>query len=260
MEQHPSPHSAPLTPYEAAAQVIAGFPPAKPRARVDGWTPERQRAFCEALADCGVVRTAAAQVGMTPQSAYELKRKPEGKGFALAWAAAMLLARPRLVDLAIERAVDGNVEQYVKDGEIVGERRKQDVRHLLAAITRLENVQNGDFVIATIADDFDTFLDSMEAEANVAAALPPPQEPAPKGKRKTKAPPSPLLAFFEERECDPGMEGHEFEAVLSHLARAKSAAKPQGGGTDSTAPQKKGNADDDIWSDWDRDPFDPDNF
>jgi hypothetical protein len=260
MEQPPSPHCAPLTPYEAAEQVIAGFPPAKPRARVDGWTPERQRAFCEALADCGIVRIAAAQVGMTPQSAYELKRRPEGKGFALAWAAAMLLARPRLIDLAIERAVDGNVEQYVKDGAVVGERRKQDVRHLLAAITRLENAQTGDAVIAAVAEDFDAFLDCMEAEAQTAATLPAPDEAATKGRRKAKHPPSPLCEFFEQRECDPGLEGYEFEAVLSQLSRAHAASKMPRRAVAGNKPRKRRDAEDDIWSNWDRDPFDLNNF
>jgi hypothetical protein len=35
------------------------FDPVEVRARVDGWTPDRQREFVEALADCGVAREAA---------------------------------------------------------------------------------------------------------------------------------------------------------------------------------------------------------
>lgn len=259
MEQLPSPHSTTPIPYDAAAQVIAAFPPARPRSRVDGWTPERQRRFCEALADCGIVRDAAAAVGMSPQSAYELKRRPEGKGFALAWAAAKLLARDRLIDMAIERAVDGNVDQYIKDGEVVGERRKQDVRHLLAAITRLENGQTGDVVLAAIADDFDEFLDCMETEAQVALALPAPDQPQEKsgGKRKVKAVPSRLQSFFEVRECGPGLDGHEFEGVIGQLSRHQALTQRS-----NTRPKakKQRDGDDDVWSDWDRDPFDPESF
>lgn len=39
------------------------------RARHDGWTPERQKAFIEALADTGSVSRAAAMVNMTPRCA-----------------------------------------------------------------------------------------------------------------------------------------------------------------------------------------------
>ncbi|MFM2410838.1 MAG: hypothetical protein RL481_1666 [Pseudomonadota bacterium] len=266
MEQHTQPPSTLNlpTPYEAAAEVIAAFPPARPRTRADGWTPERQRRFCEILADCGIVRDAAKAVGMTPQSAYELKRRPEGKGFALAWAAALLLARPRLVDLAIERAVDGNSEQYFKDGELVGERRKQDVRHLLATITKLENGQTGDMVIATIADDFDEFLDSMVAEAQELSTLPAPDHAAAtargKGKDRTKTASSPLQRFFTERECGPGLEGYEFEPVLERLSRRKALAQHAHTGAARGKTKKQRDREDEIWDDWDSNLTDPENF
>jgi hypothetical protein len=274
MEQLPSPHSAPSlpTPYEAAATVIAGFPPARPRARLDGWTPQKQRAFCEALADTGVVRDAAALVGMTPQSAYQLKRRAEGRGFSLAWNAALLLARQRLIDMAIERAIDGNNELYMKDGEVVGERYKKDVRHLLAAITKLENIQDGDPVTSTIADDFDSFLDCMEADAQSRLALPMPNEDsvdqtetdgkAKRQRSKSKPAPSPLITFFQDRECGPGLDGHEFETVLDRLSRpensggAKAVQQRPAKSKRTKTSQSARDADDDIWSDWDRDPFD----
>jgi hypothetical protein len=268
MEHISSPPTSPQTPslYDAAAQVISGFPPTALRTRADGWTPERQRAFCEALADCGIVRDAAAAVGMTPQSAYQLKRKPEGKGFSLAWDAALVLARPRLLDMAVERAVDGNVEQYVKDGEVVGERRKKDVRHLLAAITKLENAYSDDIVAATVAQDFDSFLDCMEAEACGQPVLSDADEgdtdQAGKArKRKRKAAPTPLVSFFKERECGPGMEGYEFDGVLNRLSRA---ASNKGAKAPAKKAPKNRNAysddDDAFWSDWDRDIYYPDNF
>jgi hypothetical protein len=268
MEQLSTPPTSPQTPtlYDAAAQVISGFPPTQLRTRADGWTPERQRAFCEALADCGIVRDAAVAVGMSAQSAYQLKRKPEGRGFSLAWDAALILAKPRLVDMAVERAVDGNVEQYVKDGEVVGERRKKDVRHLLAAITKLENAQNDDIVAATVAQDFDIFLDCMEAEASGQSVLSDADEgdtdQAGKArKRKSNAAPTPLVSFFKERECGPGMEGYEFDGVLNRLSRAASnkRAKPLA----KKAPKSRNTYSDDddaVWSDWDRDISYPDSF
>jgi hypothetical protein len=165
MKQHLPAQPAPLTPYDAATRVVAGFSTTRLRARIDGWTPERQRMFCEALADSGIVREAAAAVGMSKESAYQLRRKAEGKGFALAWDAALVLARQRLMDIALERAIDGNKDILIKDGEVVGERKKQDVRHLLAAIGRMAAIQRSDTMARSIAVEFDAFLDCMEAEA-----------------------------------------------------------------------------------------------
>lgn len=45
-------------------------------ARHDGWTPDRQRQFIEALADTGSVRAAAHAVNMAPEGAYALRRHP----------------------------------------------------------------------------------------------------------------------------------------------------------------------------------------
>jgi hypothetical protein len=241
MEQlPPPPTAAPAIPYEAAAQVVAAFPTARMRTRADGWTAERQRAFCEALADCGLVRDAAAAVGMTAQSAYRLKRRAEGKGFALAWAAALLLARQRLIDLAIERAMDGNSDAYFKDGELVGERRKKDVRHLLAAITKLENAQSGHVLIDAIADEFDEFLDCMEAEVHTRQAEP--EETG--GKGRGKKPVSPVQQFFESREGSGGLDWQDCEKLIGRLGRQRLQAERK-------ASRDKGKADsddlDDLW-------------
>jgi hypothetical protein len=42
--------------------------------RHDGWTPEKQREFVEALADSGSVVGAARAVGLSEQNAYALRR------------------------------------------------------------------------------------------------------------------------------------------------------------------------------------------
>jgi hypothetical protein len=169
MEHNDSPKPAPTTPltaFEAASTVMATFPPAVLRQRIDGWTPAKQRLFCETLADCGLVRDAAAAVGMSKQSAYVLRRRRDGKAFALAWDAALYLARQTLTDEMLERAMDGNKDTITKDGEVIGERRKQDVRHLIAAITKLENRQTGQAGMLMVAADFDDFLDCIEADGN----------------------------------------------------------------------------------------------
>jgi hypothetical protein len=80
--------------------------------RTSGWTPERQRQFIEELADCGIVREAAARVGMTEQSAYRLRRRPDAAGLNRAWDAAVQLGVDRLHSTAYERAVTGTVKRH----------------------------------------------------------------------------------------------------------------------------------------------------
>ena len=58
-----------------AAKLPIPFTPAKLRRRHDGWTPEKQTAFIEALAESGCVDESARRVGMSVQSAYALRRR-----------------------------------------------------------------------------------------------------------------------------------------------------------------------------------------
>lgn len=71
----------------------AGAPVRAPRH--DGWTPDRQRAFLSAIADGLTVERACRLVGLTVSSAYALRQRAAGAGFALGWRAANLLARDR---------------------------------------------------------------------------------------------------------------------------------------------------------------------
>lgn len=64
------------------------------RARRDGWTIERQRAFIATLISVGCVRLAAAAAGMSRESAYRLRRRKGAESFAAAWDS-ILAARPR---------------------------------------------------------------------------------------------------------------------------------------------------------------------
>jgi hypothetical protein len=54
------------------------------RRRYDGWTPERQRRYVAALACWGNGNIAAARVGLTPQSAARLRRRPDAAEFTRA--------------------------------------------------------------------------------------------------------------------------------------------------------------------------------
>lgn len=91
--------------------------------RHDGWTPERQRGFIDALARTGSVKAAAHAVNMTPEGAYLLRRHPEAGPFRKAWKDALALGVQRLEDIAMERALHGVDVPVYHFGEIVGTRR-----------------------------------------------------------------------------------------------------------------------------------------
>ena len=58
----PAETRVPLAEMEAQGQPLPAFEPVPRKFRHDGWTPERQKAFIEALADGGSVGRAVAQV------------------------------------------------------------------------------------------------------------------------------------------------------------------------------------------------------
>lgn len=98
------------------------------RFRHDGWTPERQERFIEALAATGCVEQAARAVGKTVSSAYALKTRAEARSFRLAWDAAVEVGIKRLSEAALSRAIHGTVQPIYYKGEQVGERRHYDER------------------------------------------------------------------------------------------------------------------------------------
>lgn len=94
--------------------------------RHDGWTPERQRAFIEALADTGSVTRAAAQVNIAQTNCYSLRRAPGAESFRAAWDAALDYGVLRLKDIAFERAIEGQLVPVFVAGKLMGFRRKRN--------------------------------------------------------------------------------------------------------------------------------------
>ena len=105
--------------------------PVRRRPRYDGWTEEKQRRFIEVLADTGLVGAAAKAVGMSRESAYQLRRSGHGAAFARAWDTARHHAAGLIEDIAFERAIHG-VEQDVYNGmgELTATRQVHDNRLL----------------------------------------------------------------------------------------------------------------------------------
>ena len=118
-------------PKKPATTLPAFAPVPRLRARHDGWTPERQVGFIEKLADYGSVRAAANAVGMTPESAYYLRRQPEADGFARAWQAALDLGIAKVEDTAMERALNGVQVPVYAYGKIIGTRTVYNDRLLM---------------------------------------------------------------------------------------------------------------------------------
>ena len=99
--------------------------------RHDGWTPERQRGFIEALADLGSVKAAAHAVNMSEVGVYLLRRHPEAGEFRKAWEAALALGVQRLEDVAMDRALNGVEVPVYHFGAVVGTRRVYNDRLLM---------------------------------------------------------------------------------------------------------------------------------
>ncbi len=104
------------------------FEPAHPRPRFDGWTPNRQVAFIEALAASACVTEACRAVGMSERSAYALRARADAISFRNAWDAALEYAIRRLSDAVLSRAINGVAVPVFFRGEQIGEKRYFDER------------------------------------------------------------------------------------------------------------------------------------
>ena len=106
------------------------------RLRKDGWNGVKMATFCGTLAETGVVTYACRAAGMSAQSAYGLRHR--NPVFAMAWKAALSMARERLADELLARSLKGGAEQLLKDGCIVAERHTFDNKLAFAMLRRLD--------------------------------------------------------------------------------------------------------------------------
>ncbi|MBT2185949.1 hypothetical protein [Sphingobium nicotianae] len=122
----PAPTDAQPHPHTLPDEALVPVAP-----RQDGWTPERQRSFIETLADTGCVATAAQHVGMSPASAYRLRRRTDARAFDAAWDAALERSMERLLPVAIERALHGWLKPRYYHGELIAQEHVHSERLLL---------------------------------------------------------------------------------------------------------------------------------
>ena len=151
-------------------------PPESLAIRHDGWTYPRQRAFLERLSETGVVRHACDAAEMSPRSAYNLRGRADGVGFRLGWDAAILIARGRLVDELMARALEGQTEVRSRDRDYdTITRHRHDNRLAMAMLSRLDRIAEVDLTAGTnavlsriVSQDFEAFLDLIEAGGGAA--------------------------------------------------------------------------------------------
>lgn len=114
-----------------AGELPAFTPVPRQSQRHDGWTPERQIAFIEALADTGSVEAACKAVDMSQPGAYQLRRQPGAESFRAAWEAALQLGVQRVEDVVMDRALNGVEEDVFSYGKHIGTRRRYNDRLLM---------------------------------------------------------------------------------------------------------------------------------
>lgn len=109
------------------------------RERSGGWSAETQRAFIHELTRIGSVEAAARAVGKTSRSAYQLRDKDGAESFAAAWEAAKFSGQTHAAQVAIERALYGEMVPTFRNGQFTGYKVIHNDRMLMAAIRAQDN-------------------------------------------------------------------------------------------------------------------------
>ena len=181
------------------------LPVAAQQVRVDGWSPARQRLFVETLAATGIVRAACEAVHISERAAYALRLRREGTAFRLGWDAAILIARARLADTLLARALEGQEEVMTRDEDGTEMRRhRHDNRLAMSMLARLDRMadqpaEGSDAALARIvAQDFIAYLDLLcpppDAAPHAPEAAPAPDAQADPAAQESAAASAPSFA------------------------------------------------------------------
>nr|ALV86772.1 hypothetical protein [uncultured bacterium P8N7] len=152
------------------------FEPVPLRYREDGLTPEKQRAYVEALADCGIAREAAARVGLSEQAINRVRRRADARSFDAACEAAHLHGARRIRSVAWERAIEGTVRGRYYRGELVAEERVFDNRLLTYLYGKVAHLLEPSRESLLIRDRWEEHMDALE-QGLEAPAPPKPERP-----------------------------------------------------------------------------------
>ncbi|MET1111479.1 MAG: hypothetical protein ABWX67_08150 [Allosphingosinicella sp.] len=172
----PSPETAsddvasPLDPSARDGQDLLDFEPVPLRYRTDGLTPAKQRAYVEALADCGIAREAAARIGVSEQSINRVRRRADARDFDRACEAAHMFGARRLRSIAYERAIEGTLKGHYYHGELVGQERVYDNRLLTYLLGKTEHLLEPPAEARAVCANWEAHMEALEQ------GLPPPGE------------------------------------------------------------------------------------
>ena len=120
---------------------VPAFYPVPLRVTCTGWTMQRQADFLGHLAETGSVSAACARVGMSRNSAYKLRKKPDAESFAAAWDAALgLPVRTVTIDDVHFLAHHGLVKPFFRGGQYIRSQRKPDNSALLRLLARYDRL------------------------------------------------------------------------------------------------------------------------
>jgi hypothetical protein len=124
------------------ASDLLHFTPVPVRARRDGWTAKKQQFFILGLARGFTIGKAAAIVGMSRKTAYELRRMPDAGGFAAAWDAALARAKARRQAARppslSQRALHGEWHPRRLHGRLIGWEHRPANARLIGRLKRLD--------------------------------------------------------------------------------------------------------------------------
>jgi hypothetical protein len=151
-------------PLEAAPPPddLLGFEPVPLRYRRDGLTPEKQRQFVEALADCGVARAAAARIGVTEQSVARARRRPDARAFDLACEAAQRLGARQIRSVAWERAIEGTVKRHYYHGELKSEEIVHNDRLLIYLLGKTAHLAEPPAEAQAVVENWEAWMAALE--------------------------------------------------------------------------------------------------
>jgi hypothetical protein len=129
-----SPCTTPPTLHLPHEDILAFTPVPPDRTRNNGWTAGQQERFILALHVMGAVGQTAKAVGMSRQSAYNLRVRAGGESFAKSWDTAIEIGRSRQFDAAMDRAINGVTTITVLHGSAVTVRGGPEMGILRSAL------------------------------------------------------------------------------------------------------------------------------
>jgi hypothetical protein len=152
---------------------LTDFEPVPLRYRCDGLTPEKQREYVEALADCGVARHAAARIGVSEQAVARVRRRADAHAFDLACEAAQRIGARQLRSIAWERAIAGTVRRHYYHGELKSEEIVYDNRLLVYLLGKTAHLDEPPAATQAVVDNWEPWMEAIEQ------GLPEPPAPIP---------------------------------------------------------------------------------